>query len=165
MATKTKTKTKISSQAVMDELKTLALLTGGVVIGSMGGKMIDTMLKVDLSLPGFNAKAFARPVLLVGAGTAANLLIKNPNIKMLGVGVGAAGVLSGVKLVMKKDLLAGLADFSFNGIQGFLGEPSVYREPISLSVDRYNPDLPVLSSTTDYPSNDLEGTPAVFEII
>jgi hypothetical protein len=46
-----------------------------------------------------------------------------------------------------------------------LGEPSVYREPISLSVDRYNPDLPVLSSTTDYPSNDLEGTPAVFEII
>jgi hypothetical protein len=165
MATKTKTKTKISSQAVMDELKTLALLTGGVVIGSMGGKMIDTMLKVDPTLPGFNAKAFARPVLLVGAGTAANLLIKNPNIKMLGVGVGAAGVLSGVKLVMKKDLLAGLADFSFNGVQGFLGEPSVYREPISLSVDRYNPDLPVLSSTTDYPSNDLEGTPAVFEII
>ena len=84
---------------------------------------------------------------------------------MLGVGVGAAGVLSGVKLVMKKDLLAGLADFSFNGVQGFLGEPSVYREPISLSVDRYNPDLPVLSAVEDYSSTDLEGTPAVFEII
>lgn len=166
MATKTKSKAKISSQAVMDELKTLALLTGGVVIGSAGGKIIDKILKVDPNAPGFNAKAFARPVLLVSAGTAANLLMKNPNIKMLGVGVGAAGVLSGVKLVMKKDLLAGLADFSFNGMQGLLGNPTVYRDPINLSVDRYNPDLPALSASDDYSnSGDLEGSPAAFEII
>jgi len=37
MATQTK-KTKISSQAVMGEIKTLAMLTGGVVIGSLGEK-------------------------------------------------------------------------------------------------------------------------------
>jgi hypothetical protein len=46
MATQTK-KTKISSQAVMGEIKTLAMLTGGVVIGSLGGKMIDKVLNVD----------------------------------------------------------------------------------------------------------------------
>jgi hypothetical protein len=55
MATKrrTKAKTKISSQAVMDELKTLAMLTGGVVIGSVGGKMIDKVLA-----PGSNTDSY-----------------------------------------------------------------------------------------------------------
>ena len=145
MATRTK-KTKISSQAVMDEIKTLAMLTGGVVIGSVGGKMIDKVLSVDASATGFNAKALARPIVLLGVGTAGNLMLKDPNMKMLATGVGASGLLSGVKVLMKKDLLAGLADFSFSG----LGEPSVYREPLNLSVDRYNPDLPALSSPTAF---------------
>ena len=145
MATRTK-KTKLSSQAVMGELKTLAMLTGGVVIGSVGGKMIDKVLNVDASATGFNAKALARPIVLLGVGTAGNLMLKDPNMKMLATGVGASGLLSGVKVLMKKDLLAGLADFSFSG----LGEPSVYREPLNLSVDRYNPDLPALSSPTSF---------------
>jgi len=145
MATRTK-KTKISSQAVMGEIKTLAMLTGGVVIGSVGGKMIDKVLKVDAAATGFNAKALARPIVLLGVGTAGNLMLKDPNMKMLATGVGASGLLSGVKVLMKKDLLAGLADFSFSG----LGEPSVYREPLNLSVDRYNPDLPALSSPTSF---------------
>jgi hypothetical protein len=145
MATRTK-KTKISSQAVMGELKTLAMLTGGVVIGSVGGKMIDKVLKVDAAATGFDAKALARPIVLLGVGTAGNLMLKDPNMKMLATGVGASGLLSGVKVLMKKDLLAGLADFSFSG----LGEPSVYREPLNLSVERYNPDLPALSSPTAF---------------
>jgi hypothetical protein len=145
MATQRK-KTKISSQAVMGEIKTLAMLTGGVVIGSLGGKMIDKVLKVDATATGFNAKALARPIVLLGVGTAGNLMLKDPNMKMLATGVGASGLLSGVKVLMKKDLLAGLADFSFSG----LGEPSVYREPLNLSVDRYNPDLPALSSPTSF---------------
>ena len=145
MATQRK-KTKISSQAVMGEIKTLAMLTGGVVIGSLGGKMIDKVLKVDAAATGFNAKALARPIVLLGVGTAGNLMLKDPNMKMLATGVGASGLLSGVKVLMKKDLLAGLADFSFSG----LGEPSVYREPLNLSVDRYNPDLPALSSPTSF---------------
>jgi hypothetical protein len=145
MATRTK-KTKISSQAVMGELKTLAMLTGGVVIGSVGGKMIDKVLKVDATATGFDAKALARPIVLLGVGTAGNLMLKDPNMKMLATGVGASGLLSGVKVLMKKDLLAGLADFSFSG----LGEPSVYREPLNLSVERYNPDLPALSSPTAF---------------
>jgi hypothetical protein len=154
MATQRK-KTKISSQAVMGEIKTLAMLTGGVVIGSVGGKMIDKVLKVDASATGFNAKALARPIVLLGVGTAGNLMLKDPNMKMLATGVGASGLLSGVKVFLKKDLLAGLADFS--GIDG-LGEPTVYREPMNLSVDRYNPDLPMLSSPTSFNPEDINSS-------
>ncbi len=153
MATQRK-KTKISSQAVMDEIKTLAMLTGGVVIGSVGGKMIDKVLNVDASATGFNAKALARPIFLLGVGTAGNLMLKDPNMKMLATGVGASGLLSGVKVLLKKDLLAGLADFSFSGVDG-LGEPTVYREPINLSVERYNPDLPALSAPTSFNPEDM----------
>ena len=153
MATQRK-KTKISSQAVMGEIKTLAMLTGGVVIGSLGGKMIDKVLKVDATATGFNAKALARPIVLMGVGTAGNLMLKDPNMRMLATGVGASGLLSGVKVLMKKDLLAGLADFSFSG----LGEPSVYREPLNLSVERYNPDLPALSSPTAFNPEDYSSS-------
>ena len=156
MATRTK-KTKISSQAVMGEIKTLAMLTGGVVIGSVGGKMIDKALKVDAAATGFNAKALARPIVLLGVGTAGNLMLKDPNMKMIATGVGASGLLSGVKVLMKKDLLAGLSDFSFSG----LGEPSVYREPLNLSVDRYNPDLPALSSPTAFNPEDYSNSAMV----
>jgi hypothetical protein len=161
MATQTK-KTKISSQAVMGEIKTLAMLTGGVVIGSLGGKMIDKVLNVDATVTGFNAKALARPIVLLGVGTAGNLMLKDPNMKMLATGVGASGLLSGVKVFLKKDLLAGLSDFSFNGIDG-LGEPTVYREPMNLSVERYNPDLPALSSPTSYNPEEFASHSAMVE--
>lgn len=161
MATQRK-KTKISSQAVMGEIKTLAMLTGGVVIGSLGGKMIDKVLNVDATATGFNAKALARPIVLLGLGTAGNLMLKDPNMKMLATGVGASGLLSGVKVFLKKDLLAGLSDFSFNGIDG-LGEPTVYREPMNLSVERYNPDLPALSSPTSYNPEDFSSQSAMVE--
>jgi len=156
MATKrrTKAKTKISSQAVMGELKTLAMLTGGVVIGSLGGKMLDKVLAVDPAATTFNVKALARPVLMLGVGTAGNIMLKDPNMKMLATGVGASGLLSGVKILLKKDLLAGLADFNLGGSNEF-GEPSIYREPLNLSVERYNPDLPALSSPTAFNVEDL----------
>lgn len=163
MATQTK-KTKISSQAVMGEIKTLAMLTGGVVIGSLGGKMIDKVLNVDATATGFNAKALARPIVLLGLGTAGNLMLKDPNMKMLATGIGASGLLSGVKVFLKKDLLAGLSDFSFNGIDG-LGEPTVYREPMNLSVERYNPDLPALSSPTSYNPEELSSHSAMVEAV
>jgi hypothetical protein len=146
----------------MGEIKTLAMLTGGVVIGSLGGKMIDKVLKVDASATGFNAKALARPIVLLGVGTAGNLMLKDPNMKMLATGVGASGLLSGVKVFLKKDLLAGLSDFSFNGIDG-LGEPTVYREPMNLSVERYNPDLPALSSPTSYNPEEFSSHSAMVE--
>lgn len=135
MAVQRKKTTKLSGQAVMGEIKTLAMLTGGVVIGSVGGKMIDKVLNVDATATGFNVKAMARPIVLLGVGAAGNLMLKDPNMKMLATGVGAAGMLSGVKVFLKKDLLAGLSDFNMSGIDG-LGEPAVYREPMNLSIER-----------------------------
>ena len=162
MAVQRKKTTKLSGQAVMGEIKTLAMLTGGVVIGSVGGKMIDKVLNVDATATGFNVKAMARPIVLLGVGAAGNLMLKDPNMKMLATGVGASGLLSGVKVFLKKDLLAGLSDFSFNGIDG-LGEPTVYREPMNLSIERYNPDLPALSSPTSYNPEEFSSQSAMVE--
>jgi hypothetical protein len=91
---------------------------------------------------------------LLGVGAAGNLMLKDANMRMVATGVGAAGMLSGVKVLLKRDLLAGLSDFSMHGIGSF-GEPSLYREPITLSVDRYNPDLPALSSPTAFNPEDF----------
>ena len=99
MATQKKAPSKISSQAVMEKVKTLAMLGGGVVLGSVGGRLIDKVLKVDPAATGFQAKALARPVVLIAAGTAGAIMLKDKNMKMLATGVGAAGVLSGVKVI------------------------------------------------------------------
>ena len=80
---------KINSGAVMEEVKKLALLGGGVVLGSLGGKLIDNVLKVDSGIPGFNPKALVRPAVLVGAGTAGVLMLKDNNLKLIATGVGA----------------------------------------------------------------------------
>jgi len=82
-------------------------------------------------------------------------MLKDNNLKLIATGVGASGVLSGVKTFMKKDLLNGLADFSG------LGEAiprDVYREGVNLSIERYNPDLPALnsSSSASASSNDYQ---------
>lgn len=148
MATQRKTNSKLSSQAVMEEVKNLAMLGSGVVLGSVGGRLIDKVLKVDGTATGFNAKAMARPVVLIAAGAAGAVMLKEKNMKLLATGVGAAGVLSGVKVILKKDLLAGLADFSGlgNDDSDMSNPVKVFREPVQLAVERYNPDLPALNA-------------------
>ena len=119
-------------------------------------------MKVDSSIPGFNPKALVRPAVLVGAGTAGVLMLKDNNLKLIATGVGASGVLSGVKTFMKKDLLNGLADFS--GL-GEAGPTDVYREPVNISIERYNPDLPALnaSSGASTSSNDYRSSHEMIE--
>ena len=77
----------------MEEVKNLAMLGSGVVLGSVGGRLIDKVLKVDGTATGFNAKAMARPVVLIAAGAAGAVMLKEKNMKLLATGVGAAGVL------------------------------------------------------------------------
>jgi hypothetical protein len=50
-----------NSKAIMGEVKNLAMVAGGFVIGSMGGSAIDRALKVDSGIPGINAKRFVKP--------------------------------------------------------------------------------------------------------
>ena len=143
MARKSKSSSKVNSKAMMEEIKNLALVGAGVVAGSVGGRMVDKALKVDSAQQGFNAKAMVRPALLIGAGAYGAIKSKNRHIRMFSAGVGASGVLSGIKALTKKDLLSGPDG---GGLGTMLYPSSVYREPMNLSLERYNPDLPVLGS-------------------
>ena len=141
---------QVSSKAMMGELRSLAMISGGMVLGSMGGKAIDNMLKVDETTPGFQAKKLVRPMALLGAGVLGSLKLKNPDVKMVSAGVGAAGVVSTVKVVLKKDLLAGLD----GGVAGLGEAMSVYHEPLR-TIAPYEPSLPALSSGSYRPVEEL----------
>lgn len=149
---------QVTSQAMMGELRSLAMISGGMVLGSMTGKAIDKMLKVDEAATGFQVKKLIRPLALLGAGVVGSMKLKNPDLKMVSAGVGAAGVVSTVKVVFKKDLLAGLG-----GSMSGLGEPmSVYHEPVRV-MEPYEPNLPALSSGSYTPVEDLSNAYPVGE--
>lgn len=128
---------------MMGELKSLAMISGGLILGSMGGKALDSMLKVDEKATGFQIKKFVKPAVQLGAGVIGAMKLKDPNLKLVAAGVGASGVMSTVKVVLKKDLLAGISGL---GNIGNYGNPlSVYQDLARLNPKRYNPDLPQLS--------------------
>lgn len=128
---------KVSSKAMFGELRSLAMVGSGLVAGSMAGKAIDKMLKVDDTLPGFQPKKLVRPAVQLTAGILGSLKLQNQDLKDVSAGVGASGLLSAVQVVLKKDLL--------NGVDG-LGQPmSVYSEPLP-AIAPYEPHLPALAS-------------------
>jgi hypothetical protein len=156
---------KKKSNAIVTELLNLGMITGGVVVGSMAGKAIDKVLKVDATLPGFQAKKLAKPALQLGAGIVGAWKSKNENIKRFAAGVGASGVISAVSVATNKNLLAGLPALGTAGLAR-----SVYEEGAALSVGRYTPDLPQLNAgdaSLDYSgqSTQNEFVDADFEII
>lgn len=120
---------------MVGELRSLAMISGGMVLGTMGGKAIDRMLKVDSALPGLQAQKFARPAVLLGAGVLGSLKLKNQDLKMLSAGVGATGVLSTMQVVLKKDFLSGMDGLGSN-----------YSAPVARAMEAYEPHLPALSS-------------------
>ena len=134
---------------MMGELRSLAMISGGMVLGSMSGKAIDNMLKVDETTPGFQAKKLVRPMALLGAGVLGSIKMKNQDLKMVSAGVGASGVVSTVKVVLKKDLLAGLD----GGVAGLGKAVSVPRT--GGMIEPYEPNLPALSSGSYRPVEDL----------
>jgi hypothetical protein len=132
-------KSKINSKTVMDEVKIPLLIIGGMYGGTLAGKALDKVLKVDESLAGINMKAVAKPVALLSAGIAGSIFLKDKNLKLIASGVAASGIASGVKVFLKKDLLA-----------GFDGLGSDY-----LQVESYDPELPMLPEG-DYHAMDIE---------
>jgi hypothetical protein len=132
----------MNSKAMMGELKSLAMISGGMVLGSMGGQALDKALGVDPTLPGMNAKKYVRPAALLGAGIVGSMKLKNPDMKLVAAGVGASGVVSTVKVLLKKDLLAGLTGTA--GVSGLGSSWGVYRDPVRVAIDRYEPELPEL---------------------
>lgn len=147
---------KPSNKAMMDELRNIALVGAGVVVGSLGGQMIDKMLGVDSSATTMNPKAFVRPALLAGGGAYGTVKSKNKMVKLMSAGVGVAGVLTGAKMLMKKDFLAGLGNADM-GSPFYIpdGEIGMYQEPLNMSIEKYSPNLPMLTSMSSM-SNDME---------
>ena len=134
---------KVSNKAMLGELRSLAMISGGMILGTMGGKAIDKVLKVDDTLPGFQAKKFVRPAALLGSGVLGSLKLKNEDLKMLSAGFGASGVVSTVKVVLKKDLLSGL-----DGTPEIAAPMTVYQDPVVHSIESYEPNLPALSASS-----------------
>ncbi len=146
-------KVKLDAKAIIEELKTPGLIILGMVGGNMAGKLIDKAVKVDDTATGFQAKALIKPVIQITAGVGGALFLKDKNLKLICSGVAASGIASTVKVFLKKDILQGLTNFAG------LGEAvnQVFREPLNLSIEPYNPDLPQL------PPSQMAALPVEYE--
>ena len=139
---KSHSKVKIDAKTIIEELKTPGLIILGMVGGNMAGKLIDKAVKVDDSVVGFQAKGLIKPIIQISAGVGGALFLKDKNLKLIASGVAASGIASTVKVFLKKDILQGLTNFA--GFGDSVNQ--VFREPLNLSIEAYNPDLPALSS-------------------
>lgn len=135
-------KVKLDPKAIIEELKTPGLIILGMVGGNMAGKMIDKAVKVETEATGFQAKALIKPVVQISAGVGGALFLKDKNLKLIASGVAASGIASTVKVFLKKDILQGLTNFAGLGDSDAVRQ--IFREPVNLSIEAYNPDLPQL---------------------
>ncbi len=135
-------KPNLDTKAIFEELKTPGLIILGMVGGNMAGKMIDKAFKVDAEATGFQAKALIKPVVQISAGVGGALFLKDKNLKLIASGVAASGIASTVKVFLKKDILQGLTNFAGLGESDAVRQ--IFREPVNLSIEPYNPDLPML---------------------
>lgn len=135
-------KPNLDPKAIIEELKTPGLIILGMVGGNMAGKMIDKVTKVDPEATGFQVKALLKPVVQISVGVGGALFLKDKNMKLIASGVAASGIASGVKVFLKKDILQGLTNFAGLGDSDSVSR--VFREPVNLSIEPYNPELPKL---------------------
>jgi len=131
---------------IVEELKTPALILAGIAGGNLAGGLIDRFVPVDPAAEGFQAKALIKPAALLTAGVATAMLIKNPNVKLVATGVAISGVASGVKAILKKDILSGLGEITEN-VQ------TLRREPLALAIEAYKPELPNVTEYAALPSS------------
>ena len=137
MAMRSKQQKKVNGRALMEEVKNLALLGAGVVAGSMGGQMLDKMLKVEGGGSGLNARSMVRPLVLTGIGAYAALKTDQRMVCLLAAGVGASGIISLFKPLAKDVPLSGT-----DNVHGPVWASESYQG--SGLLERFDPDLPLL---------------------
>jgi len=157
MAKKTETKKKetkepkgkgVDLMSILQEVKTPGLIILGMVGGNYAGKLLDKVIKVDETATTFQAKALVKPLVQITAGIGGALFLKDKNLKLIASGVAAGGLAGTVKVFLKKDILNGLASFAGLGDPEPTDKPNynqVFREPINLQIEAYNPHLPELT--------------------
>jgi hypothetical protein len=150
----TAAKPKLDAKTVLEELKTPGLIILGMIGGNLAGKLIDKVLPVDDTATGFQAKSIVKPIVQITAGVGGAILLKDRNLKLVAAGVAASGIASSVKVFLKKDILNGLGDFN-------IADPlkRVFREPVSLAIGPYNPDLPQLPDHQDVKTINIDSAP------
>lgn len=155
---------KANSQAILAEVKNLAVMGAGVVLGAVSGRMVDKVLKTDPSATG--TKALLRPVLMTGLGAYGAATMKHPMVRLLAAGVGASGILAGVKALTKTDILAGMEPFSGTGF-GSADDvfPGMYNRPADLPMQGYGVGLPELGSEASPEEYDSDDGIAYIDII
>jgi len=149
--TKTTKKAKFDPKSILEEFKTPGLIILGMVGGNYAGKLLDKVVKVDETATGFQAKALIKPLVQITAGVGGALFLKDKNLKLIASGVAAGGIAGTVKVFLKKDILEGLASFAGLGDPTPTDKPNynqVFREPINLQIEAYNPHLPELPELT-----------------
>jgi hypothetical protein len=126
-------KLKTNAKETLEAFKGVGFLSAGVIGGSLAGGLLDKVTKVDEtdSLP----KRLIKPLVLITAGASGAALLKNESLKLVSSGVSASGVLSGVKVFLKRDMLEGL-NGEFGNTLSNLND--------FVSVEPYNPNLPIL---------------------
>lgn len=112
-------KLKAATKGMAEQIAKPAGVLAGLVLSSVGSKILD---KVPFLAPSatddgkMSIKKFAKPaILLVAGGTIAFLTNKKPGAAMqfangVGYGIAGGGVLSAVKVVTGKSLVAGLGE-------------------------------------------------------
>ena len=143
----TSKKAKFDAKSIIEEFKTPGLIIIGMVGGNMAGKLLDKVIKVDETATGFQAKALIKPLVQITAGVGGALLLKDQNLKLIASGVAASGLAGTVKVFLKKDILQGLTNFAGLGDSND-GYKQVFREPMNLQIEAYNPHLPELPALT-----------------
>jgi len=128
-------KKKVSQKAVVSELRSLAMISGGMILGSMSTKAVNKVLKVDETIPGMQIKKFVAPVAMLSAGAVGSIKMKNVDVKMLCAGVGASGAMSTAKVFLGKDLLSGLGKPAI----GIYHAPAGYAQSFQASLPELSP--------------------------
>ena len=146
MAKKKTKQSKVSTKNIgskdWEEVKGPLFIVSGVAGGVVVGKLVDKVVKVDTTATTLKPKALVKPVLQLAAGIGGGMFAKNEYMKLIATGITVSGVLSTTKLILKKDILQGLADIA--GLGATDPVKQVFREPVNLAIDPYNPDLPRL---------------------
>ena len=91
---------------------------------------------------GLKPKALLKPAIQLAAGIGGGIYSKNEYLKLIATGVTVSGVLSTTKIILKKDILQGLSEMA--GLGATDQVKRVFREPVNITIEPYNPDLPRL---------------------
>jgi len=136
---------KENNGGVMEDLKSIGLVLGGVLIGNLVDVGAQKILKLDknASLSGIaEMKKFISPAVKIVGGGAGAYFVPNKTARLLLGGVAVSGASSMVNYGMKKML-----NKNGSNVSGFgeIDYQSIDNQRENMVLENYNPEFPELS--------------------